>query len=45
MLASAGCLDYFDAAYTKIDTDGEYAGFTISGHVLRNLSMLDESDP
>ena len=45
VLASAGCLDYFDAAYTKIDTDGEYAGFTISGHVLRNQSMLDYTDP
>ena len=26
-------LDYFDEAYVKEDADGEYAGFTISGHV------------
>ena len=42
---SAGCLDYFDAAYAKIDIDGEYAGFTLSGHIMRNESILDASDP
>ena len=42
---SAACLDYFDAAYAKIDLDGEYAGFTLSGHILRNESIQDMADP
>ena len=29
----------FDAQYTKIDEDGEYAGFWMSGHLLRNESI------
>ena len=44
-LAPAACLDYFDAEYSKIDEDGQYAGFTLSGHFLRNESILDESEP
>eukprot|EP00966_Prymnesium_polylepis_P140549 3246142-Prymnesium_polylepis.1 len=35
----AGCLDYFDAAYTRSDSDGEYAGFTLCGHILNNESV------
>ena len=31
--------------YTKSDSDGEYAGFTISGHLLRNESVLNRADP
>ena len=41
MLAPAACLDYFDAQYTKSDADGEYAGFSISGHLLRNESVVN----
>eukprot|EP00966_Prymnesium_polylepis_P103267 2391498-Prymnesium_polylepis.1 len=41
MLAPAAYLDYFDAQYTKIDEDGEYAGFSMSGHLLRNESIND----
>ena len=43
-LTPAACLDYFDAYYTKIDSDGEFAGFALSGHLLRNRSILDSSD-
>mmetsp|Transcript_47423 Transcript_47423/g.106934 ORF Transcript_47423/g.106934 Transcript_47423/m.106934 type:complete len:888 (-) Transcript_47423:215-2878(-) len=43
LLAPAACLDYFDAAYSKMDTDGEYAGFTISGHLLRNESVHEHN--
>ena len=43
-LTPAACLDYFDAYYTKIDSDGEIAGFALSGHLLRNRSILDASD-
>ena len=31
--------------YTKSDSDGEYAGFSISGHLLRNESVLNRADP
>ena len=41
----AACLDYFDAEYSKVDRDGEYAGYTMSGHLLANLYILDQSDP
>ena len=41
----AACLDYFDAEYAKVDTDGEYAGYPISGHLLANISILDQKDP
>ena len=41
----AACLDYFYAEYSKVDRDGEYAGYTMSGHLLANLYILDQSDP
>ena len=41
----AACLDYFDAEYAKVDADGEYAGYSISGHILYNVAVLDQSDP
>ena len=44
-LTPAACLDYFDATYIKLDPDGEYAGFCPSGHLLRNESILNASDP
>jgi hypothetical protein len=36
----AACLDYFDAAYTRKDADGEYAGFTLCGHILNNEAVF-----
>ena len=39
----AACLDYFDAAYTRADADGEYAGFTLCGHILNNESVTGRS--
>ena len=29
-LAPAACLDYLDAAYMKIDVDGEYSGASLA---------------
>ena len=43
-LAPAACLDYFDAIYLREDLDGEHAGFSPSGHLLRNESILNELD-
>ena len=45
VLTPAACLDYIDAMYTKVDSDGEYAGFSLAGHILRNESMHDKTDP
>ena len=41
----AACLDYFDAEYTKVDDDAEYAGFPLSGHMLANFMVLDRKRP
>ena len=41
----AACLDYFDAEYSKVDADGEYSGYSIAGHLLLNVDVLDQSDP
>ena len=43
-LTPAACLDYFDAIYLREDLDGEHAGFSPSGHLLRNESILNELD-
>ena len=29
----------------QVDADGEYAGFKLSGHMLRNESILNRLDP
>lgn len=41
----AACLDYFDAEYAKVDADGEYSGYSIAGHLLVNVDIMDQSDP
>ena len=43
-LTPAACLDYFDAIYLRDDLDGEHAGFSPSGHLLRNESIFSELD-
>ena len=42
-LAPAGCLDYFDSECLKEFGDNSHAGFTLSGHILKNMSILDPS--
>ena len=41
----AACLDYFDAEYMKHGLDAEYAGMTLSGHILHNFTILDRTAP
>ena len=45
VMSPAACLDYIDAIYINSDPDGEYAGFPLSGHLLRNESIISRSDP
>ena len=40
-LAPAACMDYFDSEYLRVDHTGEHAGFSISGHILKNASIMD----
>ena len=43
-LAPAACLDYIDSEFMKRQHHGEHAGFTLSGHILRNVSILDTKE-
>ena len=45
IMTPAACLDYIDAMYILEDPDGEYAGFPLSGHLLRNESIISRTDP
>ena len=45
LIRTPALVSVLPAVYTKSDSDGEYAGFTISGHLLRNESLLFRGDP
>ena len=40
-LAPAACLDYFDAECFKSDQDRDISGLLVSGHILKNTSLMD----
>ena len=42
-LMPAACLEFFDTVYLAKDPDGQYAGFALSMHLLRNESIINKT--